>query len=238
MKKQVLLTIIILLVVQAGLLSQAATATDVLYGPDVEYIHPNEEIGTYKPYAFDIWVTDYPGKRPLFIYFHGGSSAGANMTLWIAMHNDFKDSIPDMAGTFIDYSSRVKCVTTDDPPALFVYYGPNIDEPELLPLPAKFTGNPGFKEILAMNGINVYEKYDDIFINSELPVANDFNESKYKGRLVHNKYYGEIMLDRMNKIGIPNSALSWYQDLIEEEEAIPEIVSWALNQLDEDYYPK
>lgn len=53
--------------------------------------------------------------------FLGGSSAGADIALWIAMCPDFKDFLPDAEGTWNEYSSRVKCVisfsgqTTIDP---------------------------------------------------------------------------------------------------------------------------
>lgn len=143
----------------------------------------------------------------------GGGSAGANMSLWVGLHDDLADA--KSADPVLRQSSRVSCVlsyagpTTNDPRFKKVLGGPEADHPSVLP----FYGAPSpedlekprwrkvIREASAINHATaddppMFLTYGSRLTPVPLPKTTSINAA------VHHPYFGKVLKDKLDKLGV------------------------------------
>lgn len=144
----------------------------------------------------------------------GGGSAGANLSLWVALHDDLAD--PQAADPVARASSRVACViswdgqTSNDPHLVKLLGGPKTDHPSLLPLygvkARADLETPAMRRVVeAASAINHASKDDPpvllVYGGALTPVP--LPDTVDWGVAIHHPYFGKLLKDKLNPLGVP-----------------------------------
>ncbi len=144
----------------------------------------------------------------------GGGSAGANLSLWVALHDDLAD--PKSADPVLRESSRVSCVIswdgqTSNDPHIFqsVLGGPKTDYPSLLQFFGAKTRaeleTPAMRKMAEeASAVNYATKEDPpillIYGRPMTPVP--LPETTDWSIVIHHPAYGKILKDKLDPLGV------------------------------------
>ena len=145
----------------------------------------------------------------------GGGSAGANISLWVALHDDLAN--PAAEDPVLRESSRVSCViswngqTSNDPRTIKrLLGGPKTDHPALLPLFGVKTREeletPAMRKVVEeASALNHASKDDPPVLltygggMTPLPMP----ETADWGTVIHHPVFGKLLKDKLDPLGVP-----------------------------------
>lgn len=144
-----------------------------------------------------------------------GSSAGAVITLWIGYHDDLAD--PDSDDPVARQSTRVKCIvptngpTNLDPKWINDNMGgpPHVHGsfPKMFGVPTSRSDRPDVAARIKESSPIAHLSSDDpptLSIYSGKLAGIPLPESASTGLLIHHPYFGKVLKERLDKLGIPN----------------------------------
>lgn len=144
----------------------------------------------------------------------GGGSAGANLSLWVALHDDLAN--PKAEDPVLRESSRVACViswsgqTSNDPHFIAqVLGGPKGDYPSALP----FYGvknraeleTPAWRKVVVEASAVTHASKDDppvLLLYGDMPPV-PLPETADWGTVIHHPAFGTLLKEKLDALGVP-----------------------------------
>ena len=144
----------------------------------------------------------------------GGGSAGGDIALWVALHDDLAD--PKAADPVLRESSRVACViswdgqSSNDPHLVSMLGGPKTDHPSLLPLYGVKTRaeleTPAMRKTIEEASAVNHATRDDppvLLIYGQPMTALPLPETVDWGTAIHHPFFGKLLKDKLDPLGVP-----------------------------------
>ena len=145
----------------------------------------------------------------------GGASAGANLSLWVALHDDLANPTAD--DPVVRESSRVCCViswdgqTSNDPHTLKqLLGGPRTEHPALLPFYGVKTRDelesPAMRKVEVESSAVNHASQDDppvLLIYGRRMTPLPLPETTDWGTAIHHPAFGKLLKDKLDPLGVP-----------------------------------
>jgi len=145
----------------------------------------------------------------------GGGSAGANISLWVALHNDLAD--PKSDDPVLRESSRVACVvswdgqTSNDPHLIRqLLGGPKTDHPALLPFygvkKREELETPAMRKVEEDASAVTHASQDDppvLLTYGRRMTPLPLPETTDMSIVIHHPAFGKLLKDKLDALGVP-----------------------------------